>query len=295
MDRICSDSCCQLFVLFIFNKPNIQKYTQPLFVSIFICHAFFYRFLGGSMISIFYLFIFWLIDNLIQESKSNNEREISEQENDSIEHNEDNHNAEEETPQNQEQNTQPESNKNGDQSINEKLNSIKFMTLLFVLCMWITYLGEGITDHSSWRYNRFLERKVINYLFYRLFAYATYQYIYGMFVLNDNPPKWLYFFYMIPTAVLYPLSSVISYYVGQKGSFYLCSALSWSIMFHALISYFAFKMLFQFVNSCKEEGELKNKIISIGVFAVGFLWLVFVKGIQTMGNYPPISDIYNYN
>lgn len=86
---------------------------------------------------------------------------------------------------------------------------------------------------------------------------------------------------MVPQAVLYPLCSIISYYVAQKN--YSYDQYNWnSSILVAFSLYYSFKMLHQFIQECKGENELKSKIINIVMFAVGFLWLVFVRGIETM-------------
>lgn len=294
-----------MFVAFFLKSPNLSTFIHPLFISLFItCTLFYFLVDSCSARTLFFLFLISLLDNLIPESeKTNIEKDISEQEDASIDHNEDNHaeasennqtkiveteenetveNNQNETVENQLNETAANNQtQNSDGSLEEKLNSFKFMTAIFVLTMWIKFATEGIAEHCDLRYYSY--KKLINDAFFNFFSLATIQYVYGLFVLKDDPPKWLYFLYMVPQAVLYPLCSIISYYVAQNNYNNDQYIYNWnSSILVAFSLYYSFKMLHQFIQECKGENELKSKIFNIVMFAVGFLWLVFVRGIKTM-------------
>lgn len=259
-----------MFALLYLNSPNIRKIIQPIFVSLFMTITTYNRGAGES-ISFYYLFLLTLIFSFIPfTNKSNEERDLSEQENDTIENNEDNQREENsgENQNRQEENSGEKPKKNSgekpkkiseedpeqnleqnpkqEQSFLERLNSVNVITAFFVLFSWVDSVQNGINDEFKYYY-RYLPKfeyqlgqlarsqddltyyvvgvdnngnlkVLINLLFYHLFLNATYQFFYGIMVLNDNSPKWLYLFYMIPQAVLYPVSCLLSYYVAQVDS-----------------------------------------------------------------------------
>lgn len=331
-----------VFGLSIINSPKISKFIQPLFISLFLEITIYFRGVGSSG-SLIYLFLLTFLLNLLPDSVSKNEeRDLSEQENDSIDNNRDNRVEEIETNQEEQQESdeeqqesdeeQQESNKeqqetnkgqkqeankgqqqetnreqqeeaNGgqNQSFLERLKSVNFVTAFFVLLTWFSSMESGISasnylrfptsqrsftinEHYVYYFNE--KRKVlINLLFANLFNQATYQFVYCMFVQIDNPPKWLYFIYMIPRAVLYPLSALFAFYVADHSRLSYFPFIEYSSILGALHLYFSFKMVHQFIQSCKGEGNLKDKIIPIAIFAVGFLWLVFTQGIYSMNSW----------
>lgn len=296
-----------LFALLYLYTPNVKKFIHPIYISLFMTITTYKRGIGSD--SFFYLFLFTLIFSLIPESTASNEgRELSEQENDTIENNEDNQaeNNEDNQVENHEdnqtennqtetvetnQNVQTEQTEKQDESFFEKLSSFNLITTFFVLFAWFETIYRGINEDVKYTYrfykysygNIIRDGKIlINLMFYHLFNNATYQFFYGIMVLNDNSPRWLYFFYMIPMAVFSPLSTILSYYVAQAYSWTFFGYVPYGSMLSALYLYFSFKNLHEFIQSCKEEGELKNKIINIALYAVGFLWPVFVYGIRSM-------------
>lgn len=280
-----------LFALLYLYTPNVKKLIHPIYISLFMTITTYKRGIGSD--SLFYLFLFTLIFSLIPESTASNEgRELSEQENDTIENNEDSQaeNNQTETVETN-QNVQTEQTEKQDESFFEKLSSLNLITTFFVLFAWFETIYRGINEDNKYSYrfykysygNIIRDGKIlINLMFYHLFNNATYQFFYGIMVLNDNSPRWLYFFYMIPMAVFSPLATILSYYVAQASYWSFFGYVPYTSMLSALYLYFSFKNLHEFIQSCKEEGELKNKIINIALYAVGFLWPVFVYGIRSM-------------
>lgn len=289
-----------MFALLFFKSPKINKFIQPIFISLFVLTTIYYSDIPSNG-TIFYFAFFMLIFNPFADSYNSDEgRDLSEQENDTIDNNEENHseaiesspNEQAETPnektgtaneQAETTNEQAVVSNEPKQSFTEKLNDINCITFFFILIVWVTDIEEAISNFSRLRY--FGESdQLINNVFFYLFVYAIYQFIYGMLVLNDNPPKWLYLFYMIPVAILYPLSSFFAYYIANSNDFSLSFFLGDNDnIFGALKLYISFKLLHQFIQGTSSEGELNNKIINVAMLAVSFLILVFIRGIATMG------------
>lgn len=264
-----------MFALLFLNSPKFGKFIQPLFISLFITSTICHR--NHNYTSFFFMFLFTIFDSLIPEShKSNGQKDLSEQEND------DNQEGQAETIE-ANQDVQADATEQN-QSFFEKLGSINLVTAFLILFVCFSYVDTAINSNRSYRYNYDDNKIVINQLFYRLFLYATYQFIYGVFVLNDEPPRWLYLFYMIPLAVLYPISAFCAYYVAATNYQFHFLAVPYEYMRSALQMFYTFKMLQQFIQNCKGEGELKNKIINIVIYAIGFLWVCFLLGIDRMNN-----------
>ena len=165
------------------------------------------------------------------------------------------------------------------------MGNFQIFTAIVVVIMWITYLVWGIVQEASigrwWDSNHNAEDS-INSVFETFFRFLTLQFVFGMWVMKDSPPTWLYFVYMMPLAVLNPLGMIISFYVHKPtNAMYECSSCFHAI-FAGVLCYIGFRMMFTFQDRLKSEGVLKNQIIQIVILSIGFLWEVFVKGIAFM-------------
>lgn len=165
-----------------------------------------------------------------------------------------------------------------------KLGNFQFETVLFVLISCLYQLANGIDHYHAWNNQNY--EYTINYIFYNLFLNITLQYCYGMYVMMFDPPTWLYYVYMIPHAIFYPLGSVISFYVNHSVDDYINDI---SEYMSAINMFLGFKMMYQHLKS--NQNTMTENIIQSVILAVGFLWMVFVDGIYTMGNYPYSSDV----
>ena len=294
-----------MLVLLFIKSPKINKFIQPLFISLFVLTSIYYSNAPSEGTIFYFAFFIVLFSSITEFGNSSEGRDLSEQENDTIDNNEENHAEAIETNSNENQaeddNGQAETADGTKQSFSEKLNDINICTFFFILLVWVINIQNATFHFHSLRYGDYLNgypgesryfdlkkfeyRFHVNPVFYRLFKFAVDQFIYGMFVLNDNPPKWVYLFYMIPVAVLYPLSSFIAYYVADLGyRYYLVKYFNqYGSIFEALKLCISFKLLRQFIQGTSSEGELNNKIINVALLAVSFLLLVFIYGIVTMG------------
>lgn len=109
-----------------------------------------------------------------------------------------------------------ENNENDENSPNDKkvdLKNFDFSTAIFCVLMWITYMMHGMVYFNYVKGSN--EGNLQTFFFYFL-RYPTLQFVFGLFILNQNVSKVFYFIYMIPQAVLWPIASIIPYYVNQN-------------------------------------------------------------------------------
>ena len=78
------------------------------------------------------------------------------------------------------------------------------------------------------------------------------------------------------------LSSLFSYYVAETNYVYYFASIDYDTVLNVFFMYFSIKIFNQFNQSCKDEGELSNKIINIVMYAIGILWMIFIHGIYSM-------------
>lgn len=247
------------------HSPIIQNLIKPFSTAVFMMEALFYLFpFGlyyitgsklsetGAVITVLFIVVFAILDTLLPD-KSQGEQGAQDQQ-------------EDHTPE------------GGKPSLNN-MGNFRIITAIYVVIMWITYMMDGMI-FACWRKGEGKDR--INEIFYYIFRLPTLQYVYGMYVNNDAPPMWLYLVYMIPQAVLWPISAIISFYVhdpnGDMSNCYAC----FCAIFAGALLYMTFRMMYQFQQFFKDEGDTKNKIVQGVAIAVGFLWMVFVKGILSM-------------
>ena len=228
----------------------------------------------GSAICVLFIVVFAMLENFLPAAPNakGGDDNKNDQDNGNVDHNVD----QQSIP--QEQNTSKPAD--GKPSL-DNMGDFKYLTAIYVVIMWCTYMMDGM--------NFFADLKdgphcIINGLFVYIFRLGTLQYVYGMLVMNDNPPKWLYFVYMVPQAVLWPIASLISFYVHKPtGSMDTCTHCFAAIMAGAIL-YMGFRMMYQFQQAFKDDSDTKNRIIQGVTLAIGYLWFCFIGGIWTMNN-----------
>lgn len=105
-------------------------------------------------------------------------------------------------------------NENEENSPNDKkvdLKNFDFSTAIFSVLMWITYMMHGMVYFNDMKGSN---EGNLQTFFYYFLRYPTLQFVFGLYLLNQNVSKVFYFIYMIPQAVLWPLAAIISYYVN---------------------------------------------------------------------------------
>ena len=237
----------------------------------------------GSAICVLFIVVFAMLDNFLPEAPNakGGDNNGNNQENGNVDHNVDQQSLPNETSQNsgsQQPNTsQP---KGGKPSL-DNMGNFRFLTAIYVVIMWCTYMMDGMWFFAGMKDG---PHQIINGLFVYIFRLGTLQYVYGMLVMNDNPPKWLYYVYMVPQAILWPLASLISFYVHDPtGSMQSC-AHCFAAIFAGALLYMGFRMMYEFQQAFKDDSDTKNRIIQGVTLAVGYLWFCFIGGIWTMNN-----------
>lgn len=259
-----------LIIPIFINSGVVQNLIKPFTTSVFLMEGIFFLLPAGVggysgselrdtgyMICVLFVVVFAILDNLLSSGKSGTENEQQEQ--------------------------KESSSKGGSGSFN-------IMTLIYVIIIWITYMMIGMTLSCGMKPYKDYEYKVlINPLFVYIFRLGTVQYVYGMYVWNEGPPLWLYLVYMIPQAILWPLAVLISYYDNHCTADMSNCKMCFCAILAGALCYMGFRMMYQFQQYFKSSGDTKNKIIQGVTMAVGFLWMVFIKGIYSMND-----DGWNY-
>lgn len=258
-----------LAVPIFIHSPIIQNLIKPFSTAVFMMEALFFLFPSGmsgydskihqtgSIITVLFIVVFAILDIFLPNKNGGEEQ--------------------------QEQVDQQEDHKpEGGKPSLDNMGNFKIITAIYVVIMWITYMMDGIVNFADAKGDY---KTPINPAFHWMFRFGTLQYVYGMFVNNDAPPLWLYLVYMIPQAVLWPISALIAYYAhnGVNSSMASCFHCFCAIFAGALM-YMSFRMMYQFQQFFKDEGDTKNKIIQGVAIAIGFLWMIFIEGINSMNN-----------
>ena len=285
--------CIPVFI----KQDRVKNLIKPFTTAIFMMEGIFFllpngingydsRLINtGSAICVLFVVFFAMLDNFLPKAPNAKESDNNNgQEQDNVDHNVDQQSIPNESHENnleqeaQEQNTSKP--KGGKPSL-DNMGNFKYLTAIYVIIMWCTYMMDGMDYFAGMKdtYDR-----PINALFVYIFRLGTLQYVYGMFVMNDEPPRWLYFLYMVPQAFLWPLSAVVAFYVDSPtSSMHTCTHCFAAIMAGALL-YMGFRMMYQFQQAFKDEKETKNRIIQGVTLAIGYLWFCLVGGIWTMNN-----------
>ena len=231
----------------------------------------------GSAICVLFIVVFAMLENFLPEasnSKSGNDTN----------NNGDNGNVDQNVDQQSIPAEQKEQNVNkpsdGKPSL-DNMGDFKYLTAIYVVIMWCTYMMDGMNFFAGMKDG---PHKLINGLFVYIFRLGTLQYVYGMLVMNDNPPKWLYYLYMVPQAILWPLASLISFYVHSPTGAMNSCAHCFAAIFAGALLYMGFRMMYQFQQAFKDDSDTKNRIIQGVTLAVGYLWFCFIGGIWTMND-----------
>ncbi|KAK8892605.1 hypothetical protein M9Y10_029844 [Tritrichomonas musculus] len=242
----------------------------------------------GGAICVLFIVVFAMLENFLPEAPNSSGGNDNKDNNDNgnVDHNVDQQSLPNETSQasqntgsqQQQQNT---SQPSGGKPSLDNMGDFKYLTAIYVVIMWVTYMMDGMSYFAGMKDG---PHPAINALFVYIFRLGTLQYVYGMLVMNDNPPKWLYYLYMVPQAVLWPIASLISFYVHKPtGSMDSCAHCFAAILAGAIL-YMGFRMMYQFQQAFKDDNDTKNRIIQGVTLAVGYLWFCFVGGIWTMNN-----------
>ncbi|OHS96226.1 hypothetical protein TRFO_37638 [Tritrichomonas foetus] len=270
------------FIPIFIRAPIIQNLIHPLTTAVFLMEALFcllpssyfpdsrFGSATGGMICVLFVVVFAMLDVFLPGSKGGDDKE-------------------EEPKQADNQEDGGEKPKGGKPSL-DNVGNFTWFTAIVVGFMWITYMMVGIAEeayygvlwHAYKQGSAYQPYDSINSIFVSFFHYATLQYVFGMWVMNDAPPMWLYLVYMLPIAILNPLSMIISFYCHRNPSSIATARSCFASFMAGILCYIGFRMMFQFQAYFKGESDMKNRIIQISVLAVGFLWMIFVIGIGLM-------------
>ncbi|KAK8891961.1 hypothetical protein M9Y10_029183 [Tritrichomonas musculus] len=257
-----------LIIPIFIHSPIIQNLIKPLTTSVFLMEGIFFLLPNnicfsesrlpntGAALCILFIVVFAMLDNFLPD------RNGGQAEND-----------QQETPEDH----KPE----GGKPSLDNVGNMRYITIIYVVIAWVTYMMIGMEFFAG---RKHWGKTDINPAFYFFFRFATVQYVFGMYIMNDAPPLWLYLVYMIPLAVLFPLASILAYYINDhpKTDIENCCRCFCTFM-SGIFLYCGFRMMYQFQQFFKDEGDLKNKIIQGATLAVGYLWMCFIAGILTMG------------
>ena len=241
----------------------------------------------GSAICVLFIVVFAMLENFLPEapnSKGSDNNNQNDQDNGNVDHNVDQQSLPNETSQNSSAQPQKEQNTSkpeGGKPSLDNMGDFKYLTAIYVVIMWCTYMMDGMDYFAGMKDGW---HRAINPLFQYIFRLGTLQYVYGMFVMNDNPPKWLYYLYMVPQACLWPIASLISFYVDSPTTSMHSCAHCFAAIFAGALLYMGFRMMYQFQQAFKDDTDTKNRIIQGVTLAVGYLWFCFIGGIATMNN-----------
>lgn len=254
-----------MILLYLYQPTILKKLSPPLIISIFLSEAlrlfgrieYFYDsklWYTGRMICSLFLFFWVILDIFLFKSEKNGD----------------------------DNNETNEENENNDNSANDKkfdINNFDFSTALFAVVMWITYMMDGIVTFAD---SKGLNEGSLQIFFYFVLFYATLQFVYGLYVINQNVSKVFYLIYMTPQAVLWPLASLISYYV-HKGSNAMIECYScFSAFMIATLLYLVFKIYYQYPKYVKDEAQ--NKGFHFVFLIIGLLWYYIVGRISSINN-----------
>lgn len=263
------------FVLHLFKIPHLKKLSQPLIISMFLLEAIrkssisndfgnSSTFYGSNLMNtktmlISLIILIWIaLDILLFKSKENENINVSE-------NNEDEENA-------------------NDKKFDP--NNFDYSTAFFVVIMWVTYMMNGITDFI---YMKGSNEGNLQQFFYFVLRFATLQFVYGMYVLNQNVSRLFYLIYMIPQAILWPLASIISYYVHQEKNLniYKCES-----CFNSFMSGSLYFLVFKIYYQCPEyiNDEIKDKGFHLIFLIIGLAWYGIVHRIGNISNETPKYD-----
>lgn len=251
--------------LYLFKHPILKAISQPLIPTIFLSEAV----IGllpnsnkyasskidstGFMICSLFVFAWAVFDIFLTKSDSNS-------------------NENDETVNNNEESPKDEK---------FSLSNFDFATALFSVIMWITYMMDGMLNILL---IRMLGGGFLQYFFHYILRFATLQFVYGLFINNQNVSKLFYIIYMAPQAVLWSIAAIISYYVKQNDYTRMVECFScFNAIMSATLLYFSFKKFYQFPKYVSDD--FKNKGIHFIFLIIGLLWYILVNAIFDINNY----------
>lgn len=262
-----------MIALYLYQPPVLKKFSHTFITSIFLIEAFYFlsgfyfqnsRLTDTGYVIVSLFVLFWAILDIFLGGSSNNTNENN-QENE-----------------NNEQNDNAENNDNENPTNDNKfdVHNFDFLTAIFAVIMWVTYMAHGMFYFNDMKG---ANEGVLQMFFYFVFHYATLQFVYGMFIINQGVSKLFYLIYMTPQAVLWPLASIISYYVNQKDPTRLneCYYCFKAIMMATLL-YYGFKMFYQ--SPKYVDGDAKNKAFNFIFLLLGIVWCSLVNAIGNINN-----------
>lgn len=267
-----------MITLYLYQIPLLKKLSHPLIISIFLAETLklvSYESLyqdsrlenTKEMLVTLIIFCWVILDIFLPNSKGNSNEENNEE--------------------NEGNNNDNENVENNDTSAKKiDLKNFDFSTALFAVIMWITYMMNGMVYFNFIRNLLDLREREIPTLqkfFYFVFHFATLQFVYGTYVLNQNVSKLFYLIYMIPQALLWPIASIISYYVHQENIVRMmeCHSVFNAFMAGTLL-YSVFKIYYQYPEYVKDEN--KNKGFHIIFLIIGFVWYGLINATRNINN-----------
>lgn len=195
-----------------------------------------------------------------------------------------------------------------------KSNQFNFILLLFAIFMWLSYMLEAIAEYNPAKYAceellyyggspdyyaavtmlRYFFHGLILYtlpaIFFHIFHLLLMQKIYSHVFLSAGIPKWTYFLYMIPQAILWPLSAIISYYVQQEDNLNIfISYAAVTNMFSGALLYMSLKLLFELVEEFKAEKNENHKKLRVISIVAGFFIYYFIY------QFAYLKDLHSYD
>lgn len=283
----------------------IQNLIKPFTTSIFLMEALFFLLPGAPygdskftdhtapMICVIFVIFFAALDIFIQPKRSESKKTFEQTIPAESQHQLDPNQKSTEThlnPESQETNT-PASNMELDNeqphpppaapasdNDSQPTSEIRIITAITFVIIWVTYMMRGMLTSCAWRHQEY----EINVIFSSMFHYPTLTYVFGMFAMNDNPPKWLYWLYMIPQAILYPVALIASYYSNKPTEAMASAGGAFFGMTAGALCYVGFRLMYQFQEYFRNETDMKNRLIQAGVLILGFLWMCLILGIDLM-------------
>lgn len=256
--------------IYLFQPPLLKQLSQPLIISIFLVET--YQLAThdtvetklketGQMIRALFFIFLVILEIFLFKSKNDNDAKETQENNDN------------------------ETNEDNESSPNDKkvdFNNFDFNTAIFALVMWLTYMMYGVYSFNGMKGTG--NEYALQYFFHLVFMMATLQFVYGMYIINQNVSKLLYLIYMAPQAILFPLSAIISYYVDQKDDSAMKECYGIFSQFMSAILLFAiFK---NFNDQCPNytKDDKKNKGLYFIFILIGLFWYSLVDMLQNISN-----------
>ena len=180
-------------------------------------------------------------------------------------------------------NENDENDENEENSPNDKkveLKNFDFSTAIFSVLMWITYMMHGMVYFNVMKGSN---EGNLQTFFYYFLRNPTLQFVFGLYLLNQNVSKVFYFIYMIPQAVLWPLAAIISYYVHQEDILRMYECFScFNAFFAASLLFLAIKKYLPFQSYINDN--ISDKGFHLIFLSLGLIWYGVVMSLPNIRN-----------